>query len=254
MENAIYDRNDVLLLFSLNGTLTPPNKSISKSLYDFFRSQVKPCATLGIISGCDITKIRKQLGDNFMEVFDYVFAENGAVQYVYGSITGKENILSFLGERKYQTFINYVLGYLSGLALPFKRGNFIELRSGIVNICPIGRDCTTAERETFEMFDNVNGTRAKMIECLKSKFDQYGLQYAIGGQISIDVFPETWDKTFCLQFVKKGDRFKQVHFFGSKTNLGENDYEIMKDSRVIGHKVTSPSDTKQQVEELIDTL
>ena len=35
-----------------------------------------------------------------------------------------------------------------------------------------------------------------------------------GGQISIDVFPEGWDKRFCLQYLTE---FKEIHFFGDKT-------------------------------------
>lgn len=37
-----------------------------------------------------------------------------------------------------------------------------------------------------------------------------------GGQISFDVFPIGWDKTFCLRFVEK-DEYKEIHFFGDKT-------------------------------------
>lgn len=40
---------------------------------------------------------------------------------------------------------------------------------------------------------------------------------ASGGQISFDVFPIGWDKTFCLQFVEK-EGYKEIHFFGDKTH------------------------------------
>lgn len=46
--------------------------------------------------------------------------------------------------------------------------------------------------------------------------------------------------------------FKEIHFFGDKTEAGGNDYEIYEDSRTIGHKVTSPEDTCQQLKELFD--
>lgn len=38
----------------------------------------------------------------------------------------------------------------------------------------------------------------------------------LGGQISIDVFPQGWDKTFCLGLIDL-TQFKEVHFFGDKT-------------------------------------
>ena len=51
---------------------------------------------------------------------------------------------------------------------------------------------------------------------LQKEFANSGLDFAIGGQISIDIFPRGWDKTFCLQFVEK-DGFETIHFFGDKT-------------------------------------
>ena len=37
-----------------------------------------------------------------------------------------------------------------------------------------------------------------------------------GGQISIDVFPSGWDKTYSLKFVEE-DGFQNIYFFGDKT-------------------------------------
>ena len=49
---------------------------------------------------------------------------------------------------------------------------------------------------------------------LREKFSHLGLTFAIGGQISFDIFPQGWDKTYCLQFVEE---FDEIHFFGDKT-------------------------------------
>lgn len=80
--------------------------------------------------------------------------------------------------------------------------------------------------------------------------------FAIGGQISFDVFPNGWDKTYCLQHLEKeaqrpgGIEYKTVHFFGDKTFEGGNDYEIFSDPRTTGHTVTGPEDTMKQLHEL----
>ena len=51
---------------------------------------------------------------------------------------------------------------------------------------------------------------------LKENFKDYNLVYSIGGQISFDVFPNGWDKRFCLtQIVDDG--FEKIYFFGDKT-------------------------------------
>ena len=73
----------------------------------------------------------------------------------------------------------------------------------------------------------------------------------LGGQISFDVFPEGWDKTYCLNHISN-DNFDEIHFFGDKTEKGENDYEIFTCSKVIGHKVTSPSDTMEQLKTILN--
>ena len=88
---------------------------------------------------------------------------------------------------------------------------------------------------------------------LREKFADYGLTYSIGGQISFDVLPQGWDKTYCLQFVEKD--FDVIHFFGDKTYKGGNDHEIFESEKTIGHTVTSPEDTRKQVtEHILDKL
>ena len=140
---------------------------------------------------------------------------------------------------------------MSDIELPVKRGTFIEFRSGLINICPVGRSCTQAERDQFALYDAEHGIREKFREQLVKKFDHLGLRFVIGGQISIDAFPEGWDKRYCLQFVE-GDGYNQIHFFGDKTSEGGNDFEIFADPRVIGHTVTDPEDTMRQVAKVLN--
>lgn len=99
-------------------------------------------------------------------------------------------------------------------------------------------------------FDNENGIRKKFVEAMKAAFPDSGLQFSLGGQISIDVFPVGWNKTYSLQHIDKS--FDRIYFFGDKTDPGGNDYEIYQDERTIGHKVVSPDDTKQQLIELFN--
>lgn len=85
----------------------------------------------------------------------------------------------------------------------------------------------------------------------------YDRSYSIGGQISFDVFPTGWDKTYCLQHLDtekslSGVDYSTIHFFGDKTFKGGNDYEIFEDRRTIGHRVESPEDTMTIVKELFN--
>lgn len=69
-----------------------------------------------------------------------------------------KSIASHLGEDLLQRLINFILRYLSDVKLPVKRGNFVELRNGILNVSPIGRSCSQAERNAFYEYDKVSLT------------------------------------------------------------------------------------------------
>lgn len=242
-----------ICLFDVDGTLTKPRQNIEPWLAEFLLllRQKMPVALVG---GSDIGKIVEQMGSNFGEVvnkFDYIFAENGLMAFKNGKLFATKTIQEHIGEEKLQKFINFCLEYMSKIVLPVKRGVFIEFRNGMLNVSPIGRSCSQTEREEFVKIDEERKIRETFVENMRKNFpfNEYGLQFSIGGQISIDVFPIGWDKTYCLQYLEK-DGFSEIHFFGDKTMKGGNDYEIFSDSRTEGHTVTSPEDTKMQLEKL----
>lgn len=248
MEN----RKKILYLFDVDGTLTKPRQIISEEMKQFLLNKVKPHGVLGLVSGSDYSKIAEQMGgEDTAAHFDYVFCENGLMYYRDRQLVSAESILNHLGEKTLQKVINFALGYMSKLELPAKRGNFVEFRTSMINICPVGRSCSQAERDQFVQYDTVHKIRETFIKVLQSEFASSGLKFALGGQISVDVFPNGWDKTYCLQHVIN-ENYEEIHFFGDKTTPGGNDYEIYMDVRTIGHKVTSPDDTKQQLEQILN--
>ncbi|CAM9886429.1 unnamed protein product [Ectocarpus fasciculatus] len=140
---------------------------------------------------------------------------------------------------------------MSGIDIPVKRGTFIEFRTGMLNISPVGRNCSQEERDAFEQYDNEHKIRQTMVDAMRAEFADLNLTFSIGGQISFDLFPTGWDKTFCLQFLGEGTaEYDEIHFFGDKTFAGGNDFEIFESARTIGHTVTSPEDTMKQCKEL----
>lgn len=183
-----------------------------------------------------------------LELFDYCFSENGLVSYFQGTQLKGDSFIEFMKE--YNKFVEFILSYIAEVEIPVKTGTFIELRKGMVNVSPIGRNCTLDQRNEFEKYDSVHHVREKMIEALKSKFGHLNLTYSIGGQISFDVFPLGWDKTYCLKYLK----YEKIHFFGDKVTRGGNDYEIYNHSLVTGHQVTNPQDTKNILKTIFPEL
>merc|ERR1711879_1075985 len=198
--------------------------------------------TIGVVGGSDLTKQKEQLGDS-PNMFDYCFSENGLLAYKDGVKIGETSLVGHLGGDKLKRLINWTLKYFSELDIPIKRGTFVEFRNGMLNVSPIDRNCSREERNEFEKFDLQQGIRTTMVAKLKEEFADLNLTYSIGGQISFDVFPKGWDKTYCLNYLPEGE-FDEIHFFGDKTAPGGNDHEIYEHPRTIGHTVTSPDDTR----------
>ncbi|KAJ3094305.1 Phosphomannomutase [Phlyctochytrium planicorne] len=259
---------DTIVLFDVDGTLTPARQDISpdmlKTLADLRKkavigfvgvSNARICIVFTLFKGSDLAKQKEQIGEN----------ENGLTAFKLGKPLASqvktflnENVnpnlqsfINFLGEDKYKRMVNFILRYVADLDIPKKRGTFIEFRNGMINVSPIGRNCSIAERNEFEEYDKIHNIRPAMVEVLKTEFADYGLTYSIGGQISFDVFPTGWDKrqTYCLRHLEK-EGFKTIHFFGDKTFKGGNDFEIYTHPAVTGHSVTQPADTQRILKEL----
>lgn len=54
---------------------------------------------------------------------------------------------------------------------------------GMINISPIGRNCSQEERDAFEQYDHVHHVRTAFVAALKREFADYNLTYSIGGQV-----------------------------------------------------------------------
>eukprot|EP01097_Dermamoeba_algensis_P003812 TRINITY_DN258_c0_g1_i1.p1 TRINITY_DN258_c0_g1~~TRINITY_DN258_c0_g1_i1.p1 ORF type:complete len:246 (-),score=56.34 TRINITY_DN258_c0_g1_i1:120-857(-) len=238
------DRESTLVLFDVDGTLTPARKTITPDMKQFI-AELRKKVTVGVVGGSDFVKISEQLGESILKDFDWVFSENGVVAFEAGNPIESQSLSKFLGEDNLKKLINFILVKIAEIDIPIKRGTFIEFRRGMLNISPIGRNCSYEERLEFYEYDKKHGVREKLIQDLKQKFADLNLSYSIGGQISVDIFPQGWDKTYCLRYVT--DKYKTIHFFGDKTMPGGNDHEIFESPRTIGHSVKDPEDTKAQL-------
>lgn len=248
-----------LILFDVDGTLTEPRKCITQNMLNtLHKLKTVQNIHLGFVGGSDLSKQQEQLHEENFDLFEWRFSENGLVSYYQNNLIHKQSLSKIMGEHHLQVFINICLKVLANIDnIPVKRGNFIEFRNGMLNISPIGRSCSQLEREKFYEFDKINKIREQMINSIKKLWDIYTyengivlpeLKFSIGGMISVDVFPVGFDKTYCLKFVETV--YDEIHFFGDKTDLGGNDYEIYNDPRVISHHVDCYEDTIEFLDKL----
>lgn len=247
MSFAHKENPKTLVLFDVDGTLTPARLGVSDEMLKTLK-KLREKVVIGFVGGSDLAKQVEQLGPTVLNDFDYCFSENGLTAYKLGKELASQSFIGWIGEEKYNKLVKFILRYLSDIDIPVRRGTFIEFRAGMINVSPVGRNASTAERLQFENYDKEHNIRSKMVNALKENFSDYGLTYSIGGQISFDVFPTGWDKTYCLQHVED-EGFEKIHFFGDKSYEGGNDYEIYNDSRTIGHAVQNPEETMKILNE-----
>ena len=224
-------------------------------------TRLRTHVAIGFVGGSNLVKQQEQLGTASLPVttlFDYCFSENGLTAYRMGEALASSSFIQWLGEAKYKNLVNFILHYIADLDIPVKRGTFVEFRNGMINVSPVGRNASQEERDEYQRYDLEHHVREKFVATLKEKFSDLGLTYSIGGQISFDVFPQGWDKTYCLQHIEaeatrtdgEAVKYDKIHFFGDKTFKGGNDYEIFEDERTIGHTVRDPEHTMEVLQEL----
>lgn len=95
-----------------------------------------------------------------LSAYDYCFSENGLVAHKAGDLLAVQSLKKHLGEDNLKRLINFVLHYVADLDIPIKRGTFIEFRNGMMNVSPIGRNCSQEERDEFERYDKQANVRS----------------------------------------------------------------------------------------------
>lgn len=227
----------VVVLFDVDGTLTYPMKPIESDVIKSLQDLKSKGYNLSVVGGSDYKKISEQLGETIY-LFDNICSENGLVTHTKNEIVSL-SLIQTLGETAFQDLINTILSELSRITIPIKRDRFIEVRKACINVSPIGRSCSYEERIQFNHYDMIHKIRHRLIENLTPILKKYNLKAAIGGMISIDIYPVGWDKTYSLNFFHNEEK---IHFFGDKTDPGGNDYELFINNRVTGHTVIDPKD------------
>ena len=97
---------------------------------------------LATVGGSDLPKAKEQL-QSAIDLLKFVFTENGLVYLDEKKELHKvDKVTNFLGFEKYKEFVNLCMKYIAELDIPVKTGTFIELRTGLVNVSPIGRNCS----------------------------------------------------------------------------------------------------------------
>ena len=196
------DKKEYFFIFDIDETLTKPKSKITKEMVGLIKNLTK-LGKIFLVGGAKFENINEQTLD-ISEYVEYIFCENGTSVYKNGNLIKKQELLGKINESELQKVINFILKTLSKIILPFKRGTFIEFRTGLINVSPLGRNCTLEERKLFEEFDK----EKNVLSSLKDDIDNFlstsniNLISTFGGKISLDIFPKDSTKSCCLNFLE----------------------------------------------------
>lgn len=160
------EQKRVIALFDVDQTLTPARQTVRPNMLEALEKMQAKGIHFGIVSGSDLIKVKEQMTPEIAMGAKWTFAENGLDAYEDGQAIEKQSFNKHLGEDNLKRLINFILHYIADLDIPIKRGTFIEFRNGMMNVSPIGRNCSKQERDEFEVFDKTAGVRQAMVQRL----------------------------------------------------------------------------------------
>ena len=248
------------LLFDMDGTLTEARQPITSDVLECL-SQIKPPIKKYLVTGSDMSKIEEQIPvSSLLSLFNRIYACNGTRVYecdldmddetkpVLPELFHNVTLTNYYSESDINHIVDTLLKIAANTHTKIKTGNFIEWRDSQINFSVIGRNCTSEQRYNYVQWDKKSGEREKIVNKLREEFKGWGLSFRLGGQISIDITREGWDKSYAFQHMRESP--DQCIFFGDKICKDGNDLDIaMKCGRY--HHVDGPADLILQMQEYL---
>jgi phosphomannomutase len=248
------------LLFDMDGTLTDARQPISDDMILALK-QLPNSMRKYLVTGSDFEKIEDQIPVPFLlEIFEKVYACNGTKVYncnldmddevlsIEPELIHTTTLKDFYSDADINHIINVLLRVVANTHTKIKTGTFIEWRGSQINFSIVGRNCTTDQRTDYVEWDRKSGEREKIVNLLRKEFKGWGLSFRLGGQISIDITREGWDKSYAFNNMLETP--DQCVFFGDKICKDGNDLDIaMRCAKY--HMVDNPADLLIQLQEYL---
>jgi len=248
------------LLFDMDGTITDARQPISEDMVSALK-YLKPTVRKYLITGSDMDKIEEQIPyEVLLETFERVYSCNGTRVWncnldmddenlpIEPELIHKVSLLDHYSEADVNHIINVLLKKAYKTHTKIKTGTFVEWRESQINFSVVGRNCTSNQRDDYVKWDLKSGEREKIVEDLRKEFKGWGLSFRLGGQISIDITREGWDKSYAFRNMSESP--DQCIFFGDKICKDGNDLDIAMKCHHY-HNVESPADLILQLQEYL---
>ena len=264
----MYATKDSIVLFDMDGTLTEARKPAQWDIVTALKTLSKS-ADIGIVTGSPMSYLEQQCAILWEEIGSVsvdsisLFPCNGTQHYEFDRPTTswkevyRTNMKTYMGLDNYRQLVREIISLQAWYSdnnhdLPLT-GNFISDRGSMINWCPVGRDASDNERLEFVNFDIANKTRAVLKEELAESLSNVGVEGVVctlGGNTSLDIYPDGWDKTYVLRHLSG---YKKIYFVGDKCEGHGNDralYEALTPGEE-SFKTDSPGTTINIISDLI---
>jgi len=254
-----------IVLFDMDGTLTPARKRMGYGIIDAISELQKMDIEIGIVTGSDLNYIEQQCYLIFdmspVNCFDihylpcngtkyYRFKKNG-FDTIYENDMRKE-----LKEDDWRRLIQMLTSLQSSITRVHRNipmtGNFINYRGSTINWCPIGRQATEKDRAEWCLWDKRQNIRNNWLTIARQGLNNADLEHIIikmGGDTSFDIYPEGWDKTYAFKNFKDYDK---IYFVGDRCGPSGNDQEAYELAGELGYNTIGPEQTIDIIKEIIN--
>ena len=221
-----------IYLFDVDGTLTPPKNIINPIFAKQFLSWSRG-REVYIVSGGSFMRILDQIKRPIFDQLQGVFACMGN-EFYSKQLNETDNYSTW--NRVYQNkfelpnksqLIEELEWIVKDSPFHIKTGRHCEERVGMLNFSVVGRNATMEQRKIYEDYDAKFNERQKIVDKLLKKYK--GVDFVIGGAVSIDIFKEGNDKSQVISRILKNkiDNHKVV-FVGDRVAFPGNDYSLAK--------------------------
>ena len=227
-----------LILFDVDGTLTPARQPMTDSFVEFF-TEWSTHKLVYLVSGSDYEKLQDQVPCQILENTSGVFGCMGNTYHVHGHRMFKR---LFDPPEALLAILNL---YVSTSEYPVRTGNHIEERVGMLNFSIVGRNASLDQRKNYFEYDAIHHEREEIAQKINERFS--GIEASVGGEISIDVYPSGADKSQVLSYLPIG----RYVFFGDKMESGGNDHALAKALENTGNSVLHSVETYQDTRKII---
>ena len=261
--------NKHIVLFDMDGTLTPPRENFDKRLFQPLR-ELSKYAEIGIVTGSDFDYLSSQMKMlikySELRFKTHLLPCNGTKHYkppVYPdqeySLVHEMNMQEHMGEECFRQIMMILSAAQENMCynrIPLT-GHFISYRGSMINWCPIGRNANKDQRAKFIELDKsiFPSLRTRESEKIKYKVNlrcNKKVVVKLGGETSFDIYPQGWDKTYALRHFPD----YTCWFVGDRCGEGGNDKEIfdflVKDMRAFA--TTGTNKTALVINKIIEEI